>query len=107
MKSWLLFLLGTLAYFLIRYSNRTDKVKDFNVKFWLKDNWPELALTFILDLIAMILLLDQDTNITEFLSKYLPMGLVVSSKLIGAAACGLGIGYGGYEFVKRKIKKAK
>ena len=104
MKSWILFLLGTLAYFLIRYVNRTDKVKDFNLKFWIKDNWPELSVAVILDIAVMIILMDENTNITAWLSTYLPAGIVVSAKLALSLACGLGLGAGVYELFKKKLK---
>jgi len=81
MKSWLLFLLGALAYFFIRYANRTDKVKDFSIKFWWKDNMPELVASLVL-----------------------PEGLVVSAKLVSSLACGLGLGAGVYELFKKKVK---
>jgi hypothetical protein len=106
MKAWLLFLLGTLAYFDLRFMKRKDKTS-FDVKFWIKDNWPELLFTFIIDLIAMIILMDADTNITAWLTTKLPDGLVLPAKLLSAAACGLGLGYIGYEFVQRTIKKSK
>jgi len=104
MKSWLLFLLGTLAYFDLRFINRKDK-SNFDIKFWLRDNWPELVFTFILDLIAMIILMDSDTNITLWLTSKLPMGLVLPSKLVFAAFCGLGFGKIGYEMIKKTVKK--
>ena len=104
MKSWLLFFLGTLAYFLIRFNNRKDK-KAFDLKFWLQDNWPELATTFILDLIAMIILMDEGTNLTGWLATKLPEGFVLPGKLLVSAFCGLGFGYLAYEFVQRVVKR--
>jgi len=105
MKAWFLFILGTLAYFDLRYMGREDKEKGFDIVFWLKDNWPELSLALILDVIAMIILMDSDANITVFVAKYLPDGLVLPVKLLVSAGCGLGLGYGVYEFVKKFIKK--
>jgi hypothetical protein len=104
MKAWLLFLIGTFAYFMIRYANRTDKVKEFNLKFWFKDNWPELTVALLLDFAVMLILMDSDTNITAWLSKYLPEGIVVSTKLVISLACGLGLGAGIYEIFKKKVK---
>ena len=106
MKNWLLFLIGTLAYFDLRYINRKDKT-NFDVKFWFKDNWPELLFTFLLDLIGMIILMDSDTNITVWLASKLPDGLVVPSKLLFAAFCGLGFGHIGYEMVQKLVKGKK
>ena len=58
-KSWVLFFLGTLAYFFYRYINRSDKSKEWSWKFWLNENFPELALSFIIDLALAIIALDQ------------------------------------------------
>lgn len=104
MKAWLLFLLGTLAYFDLRFINRKDK-SNFDIKFWFKDNWPELLFTFLLDLIAMIILMDSDTSITDWLNSKIPLGLVLPAKLIFAAFCGLGFGHLGYEMIQKTVKK--
>jgi len=106
MTAWLLFILGTLAYFLIRYAGRTDKRPDFDLGFWFKDNWPELTIALLLDLAVMIILMQSDTDITVWLGKYLPDGVVVSSKLILSLACGLGLGWGIYEIFNKKVKDA-
>lgn len=104
MKSWFLFFLGTLGYFLHRYIHRKDK-QSFDLRFWLQDNWPELLLAFIFDLAAMIIVMDPDTaiDLTQLLSQ-LPVGLVVSAKLVSAFACGFGIGWGVYTVLKKKVK---
>lgn len=105
MKAWLLFFLGTLAYFLIRYAGRTDKSKELDLKFWILDNWVQLTAGFILDLIAMILLTDTSINLEIWLSRYVPEGLVSLTMLAIPAACGLGLGWGAYEFLKIFLKK--
>jgi hypothetical protein len=105
MKAWILFLLGTIAYFIFRYEGRTDKSKAFDVWFWIKDNWTQLAGAFILDLIAMLLITDSNIDISGWLAKYIPDGLVALAVLAIPAACGLGLGWGAYEFVKLFLKK--
>ena len=107
MKSWLLFFLGTMAYFLIRYANRTDKVPGFSFKFWIRDNWVQMAVALLLDLAAMIILLDSGTNLTEWLKTFLPAGVAVSAELVIALACGLGLGAGAYEVFKKRLKNVK
>lgn len=102
---WLLFFLGTAAYFIIRYDGRTDKSKEFDLWFWLKDNWVQLSGAFILDLIAMILITDPDIDISGWLIKFIPEGLVSIVILAIPAACGLGLGWGAYEFIKLFLKK--
>lgn len=105
MKAWLLFLLGTVGYFIIRYEGRTDKSKELDINFWIADNWIQLAGAFILDLIAMILFTDSNINLTLWLSMYIPEGLVSLAILAIPAACGLGLGWGAYEFIKLFLKK--
>ncbi len=105
MKSWVLFILGTLAYFLMRYGNRKDKSKAPSITFWFKDNWTELSLSFVLDLILMILIIDESVDITIWLQKFIPEGLVSLVNLAIPAICGLGLGWGAYEFVKKFIKR--
>ena len=107
MKTWLLFILGTFAYFLIRYTKRRDKAPGFSFKFWIRDNRPELTVALILDVAAMIILMDADTSITEWLKTFLPAGVAVSAKLLAALACGLGLGAGAYEVFKKKLKSGK
>jgi hypothetical protein len=105
MKSWILFLLGTIAYFIIRYEGRTDKTKELDIKFWIRDNWVQLSGAFILDLIAMLLIMDPDIDISGWLIKFIPEGLVSLAVLAIPAACGLGLGWGAYEFIKLFLKK--
>ena len=105
MKEWVLFILGTLAYFIFRYDSRNDKSKEFDLWFWLKDNWVQLSGAFILDLIAMLLITDPDIDISGWLIKFIPEGLVSLTVLAIPAACGLGLGWGAYEFVKLFLKK--
>ena len=108
MKAWILFFLGTLAYFLQRYMRSNSKVADFSPWFWIKDNWPELAFALVLDFSAMIILMDAGTivDITELVAG-LPVGLVMSSKLLFSFAIGMGLGKGAYEVFKKKVKDSK
>jgi hypothetical protein len=104
---WLVFLIGTLLYFLMKFIGRIDKTKEPSFVFWWKDNWPELLLAFGFDVLAMIILCNKETNITVFLAKLVPEGIVFPTKLIIGAACGLGIGGGIYELIAGKLKKFK
>ena len=105
MKSWVLFILGTIAFFIIRYEGRTDKSKEPDLIFWFKDNWAQLSAGLILDIIAMLLFTDPDIDISGWLIKFIPEGLVSLAVLAIPAACGLGLGWGAYEFVKLFLKK--
>jgi len=101
-----MFILGTLAYFLQRYSNR--KVKDsFDFKFWLKDNWNELLLAFIFDLAAMIILLDPDTAIDITKIEWMPAFLMLPVKLVGSFLIGYGGGLAVYSIFRKKVEYIK
>jgi len=105
MKTWFLFFLGTLAFFLYKYIKRGKKAEAFSIKFWFKDNWQELTLTFIFDFAAMIILLDKNTHIdlSEILS-FLPATVELSASLILAFFVGYGGGAAIYAMLKKKIK---
>ena len=106
MTAWLLFIIGTLAYFLIRYNGRENKAPSLDLGFWFKDNWSELTVALLLDLAVMIILMQNDTNITDWLNKYLPEGVTLSAKLVGSLACGLGLGAAIYAIFSKKVKDA-
>ena len=105
MKSWVLFFLGTLAYFLYRYINRSDKSKEWSWKFWLNNNFPELALSFIIDLALAIIALDPETNIDITKIGWIPEWLTFPAKLLASFGIGFGGGYGIYMAFKSKTDK--
>ena len=108
MKAWILFFIGTLAYFLWKYINRSKKTIGFNPIFWLKDNWPELSLSFIVDFGIAFAFLSETQNIDfakiAWIPDWLPEGLII--KLFAFF-----LGYGGglivYNILKKKVKDAK
>ena len=105
MKSWLLFLLGTVAFFLYKYIKRGNKEKPLSITFWFKDNWQELLLTFIFDITAMIILMDNGTTIdlTSVLA-FLPAGVELSATLFVSFFVGFGGGAAIYAMLKKKVK---
>ncbi|MCU0379331.1 MAG: hypothetical protein MUC78_13840 [Bacteroidales bacterium] len=106
MKAWILFFIGTLAYFLNRYINRKEKKPGFDFKYWFKDNWPELLFTFLFDLAAIIILLDPDTVIDVTKLEWFPVWLVLPVKLAGSFLLGFGGGWAVYTVFKKKAKYA-
>ncbi len=101
MKTWILFLLGTLFYFWQRYCRRDKKTIEFSFKYWLKDNAPEFVTTIILDVAAMIILIDKNT-IIDF-SKWLPEGWSLPGNLVIAFGIGAGLAKIWYELFKKKV----
>lgn len=104
MKAWILFFLGTLAYFLYKYITRKDKRLDFSPVFWLKDNWPELAFSFVFDLAVMLIFMDEGTKIDLTKIAWFPVWLALPVKLCGAFAIGYGGGFAIYTIVQKKTK---
>ena len=104
MKAWFLFFLGALAYFLYRYNTRKNKIENFSFKFWFKDNWPELLMTFVFDLAAVIILLDPETSIDITKIEWFPGWLVLPFRLVGSFLVGYGGGWAVYLVFKKKAK---
>jgi hypothetical protein len=102
-KPWLLFFLGTLAYFLYIYINRSSKDKP-SLSFWISDNWPELLFTFLFDLAAILILLDPETQIDVTKIEWFPAWLILPVKLVGSFLLGYGGGYAIYNLLKRKVR---
>lgn len=103
MKVWFVFFLGTIAYFIQKYSNRKDKANP-SLRYYLKNNWSRVVPAFIFDLILMIIVTDEETiiDMSPILAK-LPFGIVLSGKLLLSAVIGYGVAYAAYRTKKKKI----
>lgn len=107
-QTLILNIIGIMIYFINRYANRTKKTIEFSFKFWLKDNWPELACTILFDTALMILLLNKETmiNIDALIAEYVPfIGLQVAVKPVMGLLIGLLLAKAFYELFKSKVKK--
>ena len=102
--NWLLNLIGVMIYFINRYAKRTKKEIAFSFKFWIEDNWPEVATILLLDVALMILLLGEGTqvNFDDLLSK-LPFGLKIAGEPFLAFLLGLGLSSLFYTIFKKKV----
>lgn len=74
--------LGMVLFFLIRYKNRKNKNKPFQLAYWINDNGFELILSFVSSAICFLLLDD----LVVYLSSVMPDGLPYVK--ITAFACG-------------------
>lgn len=94
--------IGIAIYFLTRYNGRREQDKTFSMKFWIKDNWPELTITVLFDaaLVLLVMVGDIQLNVQEFLPDWVTSvgGLTLSFLL------GLGVAASIYEVFKSKIK---
>ena len=105
MMNWTLAAIGLAIYFIGRYNNRKYKTK-FNLKFWLKDNWPE-AITSVLATIALMVIFMDETAEYNFDNLFESVGFIEAlpvKKFIS-----LLIGYSNsllfYNLLKMKAKK--
>jgi len=105
MKSWLLFVLGTIYYFIQRYALRSKKAEAFSIRYWIKDNGPEFISVVIIDLAAMIILMDGSVNID--LTQWLPAGVGIPLNLLLPFLVGAGMGKVFYELFKKKLSSGK
>jgi hypothetical protein len=105
-KAWFLFFLGTLAFFLYKYINRSNK-EAFSIKFWIQDNWPELLLTFTFDLAAVVVFLDNSTVIDLTKIEWFPAWLSLPVNLVAAFFMGYGGGAAIYKLLEKKVSDSK
>ncbi|HOF92534.1 MAG: hypothetical protein GX467_02965 [Rikenellaceae bacterium] len=99
----LLNVLGIAIFYVIRLVNRSTKNK-LSLKFWIKENWPELLITTLINFCVLILLLHHATDVSALLEKFVPSGMVLAGKPAAAFAVGLFASYMIYEYVNEKLK---
>jgi hypothetical protein len=104
MKAWILFFLGTLAFFLYKYLTRKDKSTKLSPIFWWRDNYPELLFSFVIDLAVMLIFIDPETKVDLSQIAWFPKWLVLPVKLAGSFLIGYGGGVAVYNIFKRKVK---
>lgn len=106
--NWLLNLLGILIFFINRFKQRTHKTVSFKFKYWISDNFQEMATTLLLNLALMIIL---DQNIKSGTIDQLLLKLPDWVSILGIPGICFGLGAGLswllYELFRRKIKDAK
>ncbi|MGE5457301.1 MAG: hypothetical protein ACM3RX_03000, partial [Methanococcaceae archaeon] len=97
--NYLLNFLAVIVFFINRYFFRKKKT-DFDWHFWIQDNWPELSMTLLLNLIFMIMLHlpEADAGLAK-----LPEWIMLFGKPGISIALGLGLSWGAYELFKRKV----
>jgi hypothetical protein len=106
--NWLLNLIGVLIFFINRFNKRTKKTVAFSLRFWITDNFQEMATTLLLNLALMIIL---QININEGTLDLLLAKLPAWVNLLGVPgicfALGAGLSWLLYELFRKKVKDAK
>ena len=106
MVNWILNLIGVMIYFINKYANRKNKTK-WNGRFWLNDNWPELASTLLINIALMLLLMQPETNINidDWLKANVPFALQIAIKPLFSLLLGLGLSALLYGMFKKKTRR--
>lgn len=112
--AWIEAFIGMAISFLSKYVNRKDK-KSFDLNFWIADNWPELAQSFLGVMAVMFMLGSNDTvfDNEKFdlwirgLIPWIPSGVVLPVRLAIPLLLGLVITDIIYWFNKQKSKRAR
>lgn len=104
--NWILNIIGIVIFFIVRYECRSSESKP-SWRFWLKDNWREVATSILFNTACMIILIHPETSvdINIELKETLPAVITVAGKLGLSFALGLGLSFVLYEMYKKKIKK--
>ena len=107
MINWILNGIGIAIYFINRFANRKVKTVKASANYWLKDNWPELSSTLLINIALMILLLQQESqvNLDNSISEYIPFSLQLAIKPAMSLFLGLGLSALFYKFFRSKVKK--
>lgn len=104
----LLNIIGIAIYFINRYAKRQSKTIGFSFSYWIKDNWPELASTILLDVALMILLFSPGTEISfDTYLENLPFLAKVPGDLFMSFLLGLGLSSFFYSIFKTKVDDKK
>ncbi len=105
MIDWILCLIGVMIYFIGRYANRTNKTVGFTFTYWIKDNWPELSTTLLMNIGLMIIIHRPETVISfDKLFAALPFNLTVAGMPTMSFLIGLGLSAVFYRLFKEKTK---
>jgi hypothetical protein len=104
----LLNFIGILIFFLNKFNGRKDKTTEPSIKFWFKDNWPELVIISLFDMALMILLVfgGLKLDFTKLLPS-LPDGVTVAGDWAACFLIGLFLAWAFYALIKKKVEDSK
>lgn len=100
-------IIGILIFFLSRFSGRTDKSKEPDLKFWLKDNWEELTAIALFDIGLILLVFDGGFNLNFERFPSLPEWVQLGGDSAVCFAVGLVVAWKGYEWYNQIIKSKR
>ncbi len=65
--------LGMILFFLLRYKNRKNKDKKFNLEYWINDNMLELSISLVTSAVCFLMLDDIVYYVSQVTPKELPL----------------------------------
>jgi hypothetical protein len=103
--NYLLNLLAVLVFFINRFFFRKKKTAPFNWRFWISDNWAELIMIIILNLMFMLLMNTEEA--TKALENLPPAAswIYFFGKPGLSIVIGLGLSWGAYGIISKKVKE--
>lgn len=85
--TWIIAFLSILLSFFVKFINRTDKTKEPDPIFWVKDNYPEMIVSF-LSMIILLIIAGQIKYDESKLTENYPFITSLPIDLIAAAIIG-------------------
>jgi len=87
MEVWLIALLGIALSFMVKFINRSNKEKSLSLKFWAKDNSPELIAS-MLGMVILIMIFNKTEMDATFITDKFPWIKSLPMDLIGGVLAG-------------------
>jgi Kef-type K+ transport system membrane component KefB len=97
-------IIGILIFFLVRLAGRKDKDAPLSIKFWLKDNWEQLAAVVLFDVALMLLVFQGGLQFNfEKIAPMLPKGVQLAGDAAMCFLVGLLFAWGIYAGYKKMV----
>lgn len=87
MEVWFIALLGIALSFMVKFINRTNKQKELSLKFWAKDNAPEMIAS-MLGMMILIMIFNKTEFDTTYITDKFPWIKALPMDLIGGVLAG-------------------
>ena len=114
LQLWILAVLGMILSFGIKYQARRNTDTKPSLSYWIRDNWFEFTLTFIVLVILMKVMTNPDTGYDQeafnaFVNEKIPAlsWVTLPVKIVIPVLIGYGANEVIYLLVKRKVKTAE
>lgn len=97
-------IIGIAIFFLVRLGGRKNTATPLSIKFWLKDNWEQLAAVILIDVALMLLVFQGGLQFNfEKLAPMLPDGVQLAGDAALCFAVGALFAWGVYVGYKKMV----